>query len=92
MPLVGTKEMFIKRCKGLISKEQWQEYRSNRVYSRGDKTKKGNPNLRIISKDNRTFLEISTLDKTETNRAIKIQVEDYLPQKLSKTTGKINNR
>ena len=90
--IFGTKEMFIKRCKGLISKEQWQEYRSNRVYSRGDKTKNGNPNLRIINKDNKTFLEISTLDKTETNRAIKIQVEVYLPQKLSKTTGKINGR
>ena len=69
--IFGTKEMFIKRCKGLISKEQQQEYRTNRVYSRGDKTKKGNPNLRIISKDNRTFLEIGTLDKTKTNRAIK---------------------
>ena len=90
--IFGTKEMFIKRCKGLISREQWQQYRANRVYSRGDKTKKGNPNLRIISKDNRNFLEISTLDKTETNRAIKIQVEVYLPQKLSKTTGRINGR
>jgi len=90
--IFGTKEMFIKRCKGLISKEQWQEYRASRVYSRGDKTKNGNPNLRIISKDNKTFLEISTLDKTKTNRAIKIQVEVYLPQKLSRATGKINGR
>jgi IS605 OrfB family transposase len=88
----GTKEMFIKRCKGLISRKQWQEYRANRVYSRGDKTKNGNPNLRIINKDNKTFLEISTLDKTETNRAVKIQVEVYLPQKLSTTTGKTNGR
>lgn len=88
--IFGTKEMFIKRFKRLISREQWQDHQINRVYSRGDKTKKGNPNLRIISKDNGTFLEISTLDKTETNRAIKIQVEVYLPQKLSKTTGTIN--
>jgi predicted transposase len=90
--IFGTKEMFIKRCKGLISRKQWQEYRANRIYSRGDKTKNGNPNLRIISKDNKTYLEISTLDKTGANRAIKIQVEVYLPQKLSKTTGKINGR
>lgn len=88
----GTKEMFIKRCKGLISKEEWQDCRSNRVYSRGDKTKKGNPNLRILDKENRTFLEISTLDKTETNRAKKIQIEVYLPQKISTTTGNINGR
>ncbi|MEQ8156785.1 MAG: IS200/IS605 family accessory protein TnpB-related protein [Clostridiaceae bacterium] len=88
----GTKEMFIKRCKGLISREQWRECRSNRLCSRGDKTKKGNPNLRIISNDSRTFLEISTLDKTETNRAVKMQIEIYLPQKLSRTTGKVNGR
>lgn len=88
----GTKEMFIKRCKGLISREEWQELRSNRLYSRGDKTKKGNPNLRIINKDNRTLLEVSTLDKTEIKRAVKIQVEVYLPQKISTTTGKVNGR
>jgi IS605 OrfB family transposase len=88
----GTKEMFIKRCRGLISREEWQECRANRVYSRGDKTKKGNPNLRVIMKDNTTFIEISTLDKTATNRAIKVLVEVYLPQKLSTTTGRVNGR
>ena len=45
--IYGTKEMFVKRCKGLIKREEWQEHRNNRVYSRGDKTKKGNPNLRV---------------------------------------------
>lgn len=88
--IFGTKEMFIKRCKGLISKEEWQKCRTNRIYSRGDKTKKGNPNLRVILKGNKTFLEISTLNKTERNRAVKIHTELYLPQKLSTTTGKIN--
>ncbi len=88
----GKKEMFIKRCKGLISREEWQDYRSNRVYSRGDKSKSGNPNLRIIRRDNKAFLEISTLDKSDNNRAIKVSVEVYLPQKLSTTTGKVNGR
>ena len=32
----------------------------------------------------------STLEKTTTNRAIKIQVPIYLPQKLSKKTGQVN--
>ncbi len=86
----GTKEMFIRRCKGLISKEEWSDCRNNRFYSRGDKSKNGNPNLRIIIKNNKSFLEISTLEKTSTNRAIKIQVPIYLPQKLSKKTGKVN--
>ncbi|MCB2290668.1 IS200/IS605 family accessory protein TnpB-related protein [Clostridium sp. CS001] len=90
--IFGTKEMFLKRCKGLIKKEEWQEIRSNRVYSRGDKTKKGNPNLRIVTRENKNFLEVSTLDKTESNRAVKVNFEVYLPQKLSTTTGKVNGR
>ncbi|MBC2396255.1 IS605 OrfB family transposase [Clostridium tetanomorphum] len=88
--IFGTKKMFIKRCKALISKEEWINCRNNRIYSRGDKTKNGNPNLRVIIKDGMSFLEISTLKKTKTNRAIKIQVPIYLPQKLSKKTGKVN--
>jgi len=89
----GTKELFIKRCKGEITKEVWQAARNNRIYSRGDKTKGGNPNLRIvIDSDNQTYLEISTPARTETNRAVKIQMPVYLPQKLSKKTGKINGR
>jgi len=91
--IFGTKELFIKRCKGLISKEEWQAARNNRVYSRGDKTKAGNPNLRVVIKPTgETILEISTLAKTETNRAIKISVPLYLPQKLSKKTGEVNGR
>ena len=86
----GTKKMFIRRCKGLITNEEWKKCRNNRLYSRGDKTKKGNPNLRIIIKNNMSYLEISTLKKTKTNRAIKIQIPIYLPQKKSKKTGKIN--
>ncbi|WP_242865905.1 IS200/IS605 family accessory protein TnpB-related protein [Desnuesiella massiliensis] len=86
----GTKEIFIKRCKGLISKEEWNSCRNNRIYSRGDKTKSGNPNLRVIIKNGMSYLEISTLEKTSTNRAIKIQVPIYLPQKLSRKTGKVN--
>lgn len=86
----GTKQMFLKRCKGLISNEEWKACRNNRIYSRGDKTKKGNPNLRVIIINGMSYLQISTLEKTENNRAIKIEVPIYLPQKLSKKTGKVN--
>ena len=88
----GTKELFIRRCKGLITRQQWRDARNNRIYSRGDRTKTGNPNLRIIANDEGEFLEISTLEKTGANRAVKIQVPLYLPQKLSKKTGNINGR
>lgn len=90
--IFGGRDNFIKRCKGLITNKEWKDLRDNNYYSRGDKTKKGNPNLRIIENKGITFLEISTLKKTETNRAIKIRVPVYLPQKLSKKTGKVNGR
>lgn len=87
----GTKAMFLKRCKGLITKQEWQERRNNRLYSRGDKTKKGNPNLRVVfDKDGVSYLEISTFEKTTNNKAVKVSAPIYLPQKLSKKTGKIN--
>lgn len=41
-------------------------------YSRGDKSKGGNPNLRVVLKDGVSFLEVSTLEKTIKNRAIKV--------------------
>ena len=88
--IFGTKEMFLKRCKGQITNEEWKACRNNRIYSRGDKTKKGNPNLRVVMLKEMSFLEISTLDKTKTNRAVKIQIPLYIPQKLSKKTGKVN--
>ena len=90
--IFGGRENFIRRCKGLITNKEWRELRDNNYYSRGDKTKKGNPNLRIIENKGITFLEISTLSRTKTNRAIKIRVPVYLPQKLSKKTGKVNGR
>jgi IS605 OrfB family transposase len=86
----GTKAMFLKRCKGLISHDEWINCRNNRIYSRGDKTKNGNPNLRVVIREDMSFLEISTLEKTDKNRSIKIQVPLYIPQKLSKISGKVN--
>ena len=88
--IFGTKEMFLRRCKGLITNQEWKEFRNNNYYSRGDKSKGGNPNLRVILNNSMSYLEISTLEKTESNRAIKVQVPIYLPQKLSRKTGNIN--
>jgi len=88
--IFGKKETFLKRCKGLITNEEWQESRNNRLYSRGDKSKGGNPNLRVVIKDEMSYLEVSTLEKTATNRAVKVLLPIYIPQKLSKKTGKVN--
>ncbi|MBU3071807.1 transposase [Clostridium estertheticum] len=102
--IFGGKENFYKRCRGTISKEDYQLRRNNQFVSRGDKTKKGNPNLRIVIKDTNVYLEITTLESTKTDSRLKsdgsftkskitykkVLTPLYIPQKLSKKTGKIN--
>lgn len=86
----GGKKLFIERCKGNISKEAWDEARNNRLSSRGDRTKGGNPNLRIIKSGAGYWLEISTAEKTSDNRYKKISTQLYVASKKSKKTGKMN--
>ena len=44
--------------KGKLSRDEWLLLRSKHIYSRGDKSKKGNPNLRITEKGLRVSLGI----------------------------------
>lgn len=99
LPVVifGGKENFYKRCKNQISKEEYKQNRNNHFVSRGDKSKKGNPNLRIIVEDNMYFLEITTLEKAVNSKGVvsnklykKIRTPLYIPVKVSKKTGKVN--
>jgi len=92
--IFGTKELFIRRCKGLISKEEWKQARNNRYVSRGDATKGGNLNTRISLKDNKLYLDIAT-EAVKTKKSVRfnrITLPIYLAQKLSKKSGKINGR
>lgn len=49
--LFGGKKLWDKFLKGSISKKKWQQTRNNTLYSRGDKTKSGNPNIRMVGKE-----------------------------------------
>ncbi|NLI11184.1 IS200/IS605 family accessory protein TnpB-related protein [Pelotomaculum propionicicum] len=92
--LFGGKKLFIERCKGNISHEQWQEARSNRYLSRGDKTKGGNLNTRLYAKDGNIYLDIAA-EPIETDKVIRynrITVPVYLAHKPSQKTGRINGR
>ena len=40
--IFGGKQNFYKRLKGKITNEEWKDLRSNQLYARGDKSKKGN--------------------------------------------------
>jgi len=46
--LFGGKKLWGKFIQGSISKKKWIHARNNTLYSRGDRTKSGNPNIRVI--------------------------------------------
>ena len=49
--LFGGKKLWHKFLKGSISKKKLQQVRNNTLYSRGDRTKSGNPNIRVVGKE-----------------------------------------
>ena len=49
--LFGGKKLWNKFIKGSISKKKWQQVRNNTLYARGDRTKSGNPNIRVVGKE-----------------------------------------
>jgi IS605 OrfB family transposase len=46
--IFGGKKLWEQLKSKLITKKQWENLRNNKIYARGDKTKSGNPNLRIV--------------------------------------------
>jgi IS605 OrfB family transposase len=92
--IFGSKQMFYSRCKGLISKEEWQDARNNRYLSRGDKTKGGNLNTRIYTSGDTILLDIATtpIYKGKTIRYNRITMPIYLACKPSRKTGITNGR
>jgi len=44
----GGKKSWIKMLSGLITKTEWHTVRDSELYSRGDVTKQGNPNIRVV--------------------------------------------
>lgn len=46
--LFGGKKLWNRFIKGTISKKKWNQQRNNTLYSRGDKTHQGNPNIRVV--------------------------------------------
>ncbi|WHY84806.1 IS200/IS605 family accessory protein TnpB-related protein [Neobacillus novalis] len=59
--IFGGKKNFYERLKGTISNDEWKDLRSNTLYSRGDKSKKGNLNTRIVfdEKEQQLFIEVA---------------------------------
>jgi len=46
--IFGGKKTWKKLLSKLITKKEWKKIRDSELYGRGDKTKKGNPNIRVL--------------------------------------------
>lgn len=84
--IFGGRKNFMKRFKGQISKQEWKDLRSNELYARGDKSKKGNLNIRLDYDENENafFLEIcDPLHQVVGQRhSPRIQVKATVPDKF----------
>lgn len=57
--IFGSRKNWNKLIKNQITKEQWRLKRDNQIYSRGDITKKGNPNIRLLNKSGDFFIRVT---------------------------------
>ena len=107
--IFGTKARWLDRFKTLDDpiaeqarqqawQEAWDESRNGRLSARGDRTKKGNPLLRVSEGPDHWALEIS-LDcfrpgkpGAQVPRYEKWEIPLYVARKVSKKTGQINGR
>ena len=63
--LFGGKKLWKKLLSKLIIKSQWHEVRDGELYSRGDVTKQGNPNIRVINTPEGYRLRVGLPDRGE---------------------------
>ena len=63
--IFGGRSLWKKVCKGKVSNKEWQQARQNRLYSRGDETKGGNPNIKINYRDDEFTLSVTTSHLSE---------------------------
>ena len=80
--IFGGKQNFYNRMKGKITNKEWKNLRTNQLYSRGDKTKKGNLNTRIIEQNDKFHLEIAdSLNMKSSGRNPRLKAEIEIPYK-----------
>jgi IS605 OrfB family transposase len=82
--IFGGKPNFYKRLKGKITNEEWKDLRSNQLYARGDKSKKGSLNIRLVYDDNtyECYVEIANpLGQQESKPAPRLRFPVSVPEK-----------
>ena len=82
--IFGGKKNFYLRMNNKMSKEEWKDLRSNTLYSRGDKSKKGNLNTRVVfnEKDEQFYLEVANpLLQEEGKNSPRLTFKIHIPDK-----------
>ncbi|MCQ6280897.1 IS200/IS605 family accessory protein TnpB-related protein [Bacillus sp. EB600] len=83
--IFGGKKNFYLRMKNKLSKDEWKDLRSNTLYSRGDKSKKGNLNTRVVvfnEEDEQFYLEVANpLLQEEGKNSPRITFNIHIPDK-----------
>ncbi|OQP02913.1 transposase, partial [Geobacillus sp. 44B] len=81
--IFGGRENFYKRLKGNITNEEWKDLRSNQLYAKGDKSKKGNLNIRLVYDDNTNqwYVEIANpLEQQKGKHAPRLRLPVLVPE------------
>ncbi|HBT46476.1 MAG TPA: transposase, partial [Peptococcaceae bacterium] len=88
----GGKKLWKKVCKGRATREEWRAARKNRLYSRGDEAKGGNPNLKVTCREGEFYLSVTISHLSEKvgedalgcpkmSRAPRVEGRLWLPEK-----------
>ncbi|NYE58773.1 IS200/IS605 family element transposase accessory protein TnpB [Carboxydothermus ferrireducens] len=88
----GGRKLWKKVCKGRATQEEWRASRKNRLYSRGDETKGGNPNIKVTYREGEFYLAVTishlsekvgedALGRPKMSRAPRVEGRLWLPEK-----------
>ncbi|MGB9868054.1 MAG: IS200/IS605 family accessory protein TnpB-related protein [Bacillota bacterium] len=88
----GGRKLWERVCKGRATREEWRAARKNRLYSRGDETKGGNPNIKVSYREGEFYLAVTishfsekvgedALGRPKMSRAPRVEGRLWLPEK-----------
>ncbi|HWO95437.1 MAG TPA: hypothetical protein VNM45_03655 [Bacillus sp. (in: firmicutes)] len=81
--IFGGRKHFMDRLKGKLSKEEWKSLRSNTLYSRGERSKKGNLNMRIVWNEKGHFFQLEVANPLHSTKSVagRITFKLHVPEK-----------
>jgi IS605 OrfB family transposase len=88
----GGRKLWKRICKGRAKREEWWAARKNRLYSRGDETKGGNPNIKVTYREGEFYLAVTishlsekvgedALGRPKMSHAPRVEGKLWLPEK-----------